>query len=167
VKDGRTIREQVVGYDSPMASPPEDFRAHDRAGALAAMDDQFGEPFPEWRCQRVVRISPETLVPPERVSRGLRVSLASPQATQGSYMPISDLPLGESVGQDVDVELGIGAGPRHLADVDDHVGSDRLKEIGDLVDGPGGMTNREERSLRTRNRGRHDGAPAPWARLVR
>ena len=112
VKDRRTAREQVVGDDPPVASPPEDFRTHDRAGAFAGLGDQFGEPFPEWRRQRVVRVVPETSISPERVRRNFGVGLASAQSTQGRDVAIPDLPFAESVRKGIAVELRVCATDR-------------------------------------------------------
>src|SRR5690606_37283566 len=82
VRDGGARHDQIVGDDAAVAAPPDGFRAHDRAAALAADVDQMRQSLSKRGAERIVGIIVEAGVGPEAVERARHLALASAQATE-------------------------------------------------------------------------------------
>src|SRR6185437_3491979 len=67
VENGLAVRHEVVGHDAAVASPPDGFRAHDRAAPRASCIDQMVEPGAEALRKRIVGIVVEARIRPETV----------------------------------------------------------------------------------------------------
>ena len=87
-------REEIVGDDPPVATPPDGFRAHDRASVLSALLSKSRQAQCERRRQRVVGVIPKATHPPICVKRELSVACSAPKATKFGNMLIADLPRG-------------------------------------------------------------------------
>ncbi|GAN68365.1 hypothetical protein AA0473_2086 [Acetobacter orleanensis NRIC 0473] len=64
MKDGLVIDQKVIGHDAPVATPPEDFRAHQGDCFCPAHCDQLFKTAMEIISQSVIGIIMKTLDPP-------------------------------------------------------------------------------------------------------
>lgn len=67
MKDGPAMNYKIVGYDPPVTTPPDGFRAHDGAQAFRTFLHQFGERRSKTPGQRVVCVIMKALILPKGV----------------------------------------------------------------------------------------------------
>jgi hypothetical protein len=144
VEHALSRREQIIGNDPPMASPPNALRAHDGAVAPARERPQAIEPALERLARGVVGIVVKALVLPERIRRRGHLPLPAAQAAEFSDVSVVDAVSRQGLRQYIEIELRIGARTRDSA----HVRSKRhvrlAQQRDELVYRAVGMSYRKE-----------------------
>ena len=114
--------------------------AHDRDRLAVSKRDEPIQLGGEHRALHVVGVRTERRILPRAVDG---IGLLAPQAAEPGEMRVADAGAGESRRQRVDIELGMAARARHLADVGDvthAVGADErdevLQRMRRMTDGP-------------------------------
>jgi hypothetical protein len=97
VLDTRPTRQQVIGDDPAMTTPPHRLGAHDRAPIIARERAQRVQTGAELLCFRVVGVIPERQDAPVRVERGRRAFAMMTPAAERTQMPVADAFDGEGV----------------------------------------------------------------------
>jgi hypothetical protein len=79
VHDRNALRQQIVGNDAAVATPPHGFSTHDRAAIVAGERPQLVQSCSESVRCRVIGIVPEGRDMPERIERSWRALFPVPQ----------------------------------------------------------------------------------------
>lgn len=143
VADGHAPRQQVVGDDAPVATPPHGFRTHERAAPGRGAIHQILQPLPEGRAARVRRISGEAGVGPEILGRravefGFRAAPA-----QRRQVPVVDSMRIEHPGQRIRVVLWKAARAGQAAHIHDAFDARFRQQAHELVERPRRMADGE------------------------
>jgi hypothetical protein len=109
MENGISSRQQIVGNNPSMASPPQRFRAHDGAASFASNLAEAGETSLKALAHRIVGVVVETLVPPEGIDTRRHVAIPAAQSAKRRDVLISDVNSGQRLGQDVLIILWICA----------------------------------------------------------
>lgn len=153
--DLHPFRQQIVGDDSPMATPPECFRAHDGDGVPISESQELLESTAKGGRGGIVRIvtkggiSPKIVV--RRRSRARPVS-ASPERGQ---MSIRHPDIGQRRRQDFEVELRIRSRAWDRAYVDEKIDGNEFEPVNEL----------DQRERRVSNRVKRLAAAGPSGRV--
>src|SRR5262245_3878062 len=145
VKHGLACREQIVGNDAAVTSPPHGLGAHDRAAPFMAQNAQPGEPGTEFPGQGVVGVIVKALILPECVHARGNVVLASAQSAQRSETLVADLILRQRLRQNIAIVLRIGARARDGSHIHHEPDLLRLEQVHELAHRTGRMSDGEER----------------------
>ena len=148
VLDDESAREQVIGDDAPVASPPERFGTHDRAASHAAQLEKATEPDFERLGKRIVGIIVEAAILPEAVHMRCHQPGGGSQAAEFGDSFVTDPMRRQLVGQDIKIVLRIGARTRHASNVDYHVYSPSAEQRHESLDRSGRVTDGEDRRKR-------------------
>src|SRR3569623_3691574 len=143
VKDLFALREQIIGDDAAVASPPPRFRAHDGATPLRAEFQKLLEALMEGLAPRVIGIIVEALVLPEAVE--LRIdALLGAQATKLGDVLVCNLEIGEAFRQPVAIILRVGTRARNGTHVHHKRHFGIVQQLDELIDRSRRMPNGEE-----------------------
>ena len=143
--DDLVAREEVVGDDPSMASPPHALRAHDRDAPRATLGAELIEGASEIRGQGVIGVVVEAAVLPPRVGLEGHVPAHRASTRQRLFATVGDPRVLQGRSQRVLVELRVPLRAGETPHVDDTLHAALLHEPEELVDRAGGVPDGEER----------------------
>src|SRR5262249_20837016 len=111
-----SCRNQIVGNDAPVTSPPQSLSAHAGATALVAKFAQLRKTRTKGRRHRVIGKVMKAIVTPKPIDLWRDTACFSAQAAEGAQVPIRDPELGQRCWQSLFVILRIGARARDCTD---------------------------------------------------
>ena len=140
-QDADATNDEGVCHERAMAAPRHSFSAHERGGAVRSELDRAVEPARELGRLHVVRETAEARVAPGKVDRiGFRMT----QAAEFLEMNVANSGGVERCRERIAVELGIMAGLRNRADVDDLPDAVRAEELDKFTDLARGVPDGED-----------------------
>src|SRR3569623_847847 len=144
VKDLFALREQIIGDDAAVASPPHRFRAHDGAAPLFTDFQKPHEAFMESLAQRVVGVIVKALVLPEPVDLRLDIVFRAQTAKLGDVL-VGNLEIGKASRQRVAIILRVGTRTRNGAHVHHQPHPGFIQQSDEFLDRSGRMSDGEKR----------------------
>jgi len=140
-EDPDTANDERVGNQRTMAAPRDCFGAHQRSGPQFRKLNSVLERFLEFHGLHVVREAPKTGVAPAEIDR---VALRMAQAAKVLDVAVTDACGGERFREGVGVELGIVAGFRDGADVEQLPDPVRAQQFDEFVNRARGVADGED-----------------------
>lgn len=134
VHDPNVLRQQIVGNDPAVATPPHSFSAHDGAAIITGERYQLVQPRSESVRRRVISIVSEGGDPPECVGRRRRSLFPVPQPAKSRQMSITYSSITERSGESIGVELRIRPRARDRTHIDKQIDAYLLEKSQKLVD---------------------------------
>ena len=115
------LRQQVIGNDAAVATPPHRFSAHDRAAIVTGQRSQLIQSRSECFTCRVIGIVSEGGDLPECIERWRRALLPVPQTAKSRQMSVGYSSTGERFGESLGVELRICPRARDGTHIDEQI----------------------------------------------
>lgn len=140
MKNRLALREQIVGDDAAMATPPNRFRTHISETMPSPEIDEFRQSFAEILTHRVIGIVAKAGVRPEAIGRNEFALIPSP--TQRHDVAIRDAIGREGITESLDIELRVGAGARKRSHINEKINPGFLKQGNEIFERSGRMSNR-------------------------
>jgi hypothetical protein len=113
------------------------FGAHDHAPFFRAAFPKLRQAGSEWCRQGIVCVVAKAPHSPKGIGRGFATPRLAAQAAEFDDVLVADLPRRECFGEDLLIELRVGARPGHRPDVDDTADSGHPQQIDEFDDRSG------------------------------
>ena len=134
VHDRNALRQQIVGNDAAVATPPHGFSAHDRTAIVTGERSQLVQSCSESVRCRVIGIVPEGGDMPERIERSWRPLFPVPQPAKSGQMSIMYSHIAERSGESIGVKLWIRPRARDRTHIDKQIDTYLLKQSQEFID---------------------------------